>query len=381
VRGWQTLALHEIADPSPNSLVDGPFGSDLRTTEYTETGVPLIRLQNVRASGFLTKDIKYISERKASQLARHAYQPGDIVITKLGDPCGVACIVPESAGRGIVVADIVRLRPHPKRVDHRYVCYFLNSSTARSQVLRHAKGTTRQRVNLSSFKDVAIPLPDINEQRRIAAILDHITRLQTDHVKAIKTTEALVESMFADSFGDPLTNPKRWRMTGLLDVFDFRTGKLDSNAAIPTGKYPFFTCSKEDLRIDQYAFDCEALLLSGNNASADYSVKHFKGRFNAYQRTYVITLKDQANSYVYARLALEKKLAELKRVSKGTNTKYLTLEILRNLNIQIPPASLQAEFADNLIAVDRIRKSRAESLTKLGALFASVSFRAFRGEL
>ena len=99
---------------------------------------------------------------------------------------------------------------------------------------------------------------------------------------------------------------------------------MDSNAAVEGGKYPFFTCARETSAIDDYAFDCEALLLAGNNANADYSVKHYKGRFNAYQRTYVITINESALTYAYARLVLEYLLGDLKRFSKGTNTKYLT---------------------------------------------------------
>ena len=148
------------------------------------------------------------------------------------------------------------------------------------------------------------------------------------------------------------------------------------------GAYPFFTCSREDFRIDRYAFDCEALLLAGNNANADYSVKHFKGKFNAYQRTYVLTLKNEANNtFAYAKVALERKLTELKRISKGTNTKYLTLGILGTLGIQLPPPPLQREFAAQVSAMERLKTAQRASLAKLDALFASLQHRAFRGEL
>lgn len=78
------------------------------------------------------------------------------------------------------------------------------------------------------------------------------------------------------------------RIVQLKEVLSFRTGKLDSNAAEDGGRYPFFTCSPTTLSINTFAFDDEAILLAGNNANGVFSVKYFNGKFNAYQRTYVI---------------------------------------------------------------------------------------------
>ena len=74
----------------------------------------------------------------------------------------------------------------------------------------------------------------------------------------------------------------------LGDIAKFTTGKLNSNAAQDNGKYPFFTCAPEALKIDDYAFDTEAIILAGNNADGNFHIQHFKGKFNAYQRTYAL---------------------------------------------------------------------------------------------
>src|SRR5690606_26474549 len=88
----------------------------------------------------------------------------------------------------------------------------------------------------------------------------------------------------------------------LGDMVQFKTGKLNSNAASADGLYPFFTCSRETFRTDTYSFDTEAVLLAGNNASGVYPLKYFKGKFDAYQRTYVITTLDPdtiTNRFLY----------------------------------------------------------------------------------
>ena len=136
------------------------------------------------------------------------------------------------------------------------------------------------------------------------------------------------------------------------DVFNTKTGKLDSNAMVEDGEYPFFTCSKEVLRIDQYAFDQEALLLAGNNAAGKYDVKYYKGKFNAYQRTYVLGLK-QAWSYRLFQYQLEDKLVYLQQQSLGGLTKYLTMKILGELSFIIPPMDKQSEFESFVSQTDK----------------------------
>ena len=199
--------------------------------------------------------------------------------------------------------------------------------------------------------------------------------------EALAQLDTLLQSTFLDMFGDPVTNPMGLRRETLKSAFEFTTGKLDSNAAVEGGKYPFFTCARETSAIDDYAFDCEALLLAGNNANADYSVKHYKGRFNAYQRTYVITINESALTYAYARLVLEYLLGDLKRFSKGTNTKYLTMVILNRMPILVPPLDLQRRFAAVVESIEQQKARQRTHLAELDTLFASLQSRAFRGDL
>ncbi len=131
------------------------------------------------------------------------------------------------------------------------------------------------------------------------------------------------------------------------------------------GEYPFFTCSKEIYKIDKFAFDCEALLLAGNNAVGNYDVKHYKGRFNAYQRTYVLTLKNEGWSYKFFQRQLESKLSYLQLRSIGSNTRYLTLKILDDLTFKVPSQKKQIEFDNFSSQIDK-SKFWTRILTKTG---------------
>jgi type I restriction enzyme S subunit len=144
-----------------------------------------------------------------------------------------------------------------------------------------------------------------------------------------------------------------WRECKLGDVATFRTGKLNSNAETPNGIYPFFTCSPETLKIDNYAFDEETLLLAGNNANGVFSLKYYKGKFNAYQRTYLISLKDvNHNDYKFLFFSLKLQLSNLEHVSHGTATKFLTLPILNGIPFFQPTFPEQQAIAAVLSSLD-----------------------------
>lgn len=144
-----------------------------------------------------------------------------------------------------------------------------------------------------------------------------------------------------------------WRTVKLGEHASFVTGKLDSNAATPDGAYPFFTCSRETFRTDTFSFDTECVLLAGNNAAGIFPLKYFVGKFDAYQRTYIIEPVDRtklSTRFLYYVLRLQ--LEYMKSISTGAATKFLTKTILDNLEITIPEFETQRRIADILSAYD-----------------------------
>ena len=142
--------------------------------------------------------------------------------------------------------------------------------------------------------------------------------------------------------------PKRWPLVRLGEVANFKTGKLDSHYAEENGKFPFFTCAPTPSRINSYAFDCEAVLLAGNNANGIFHLNYYNDKFNVYQRTYVITQKDNRLSLKYLYFHLYLTLNLLRDISQGTATKFLTMRILNNLEIVLPSLYEQEKIAEFL---------------------------------
>lgn len=152
----------------------------------------------------------------------------------------------------------------------------------------------------------------------------------------------------------------------LSDVSTLKTGKLNSNAAVLGGAYPFFTCSKETFQIDKFTFDTEAVLLAGNNANGIFPLKYYKGQFNAYQRTYVIETKDpEVLSTRYLYFALRPALKHFESASIGAATQYLTKGILDNFVIHLPGIFEQERIASILATYDDLIENNRRRITLL----------------
>ena len=138
----------------------------------------------------------------------------------------------------------------------------------------------------------------------------------------------------------------------LKDACYIATGKLDANQSIKNGIYPFFTCAEFPDAINTYAFDCDAVLVAGNNARGNFHVNRYKGKFNAYQRTYVLTSKENFDiDFIFYSLKLE--LKRLKEKSQGSQTKFLTLPILQNIHFSSILINEQKTIAAVLSALDK----------------------------
>ena len=236
-------------------------------------------------------------------------------------------------------------------LDTKYLYYALISK----KLSKYSLGATIPHIYFKDYKKEKIVLISESEQKKVINILDRIIDIINKKKNQINLLEELVKSRFIEMFGDPIRNEKGWEIDEWKNLFKIQTGKLDSNAMVEGGKYPFFTCAKEIFYIDEYLFDCEALILAGNNAAGIYDVKYYNGKFNAYQRTYVINLINKEYSYIFFKFLLESKLKYLKDASKGSSTRYLTMSILNNLRFILPPLSLQNTFTEFVTSIDKLK--------------------------
>jgi type I restriction-modification system DNA methylase subunit/restriction endonuclease S subunit len=228
------------------------------------------------------------------------------------------------------------------------------------------KGTANVGMKMEDTIDVKFPLPPIEVQQQIVEQIERQQAIIEGADKVFDNWEVNI-----DKFSEICTK------SNLYNLCNIDTGSMNANQGVENGEFPFFTCSKQIFRIDNYAFDCEAVLLAGNNGSADFNIKHYHGKFNAYQRTYVITSKNTNilnTKFLYYILSTHLKF--LKENSIGAGTKYITLKMLENIEILLPHIEEQlaiVEILDNEVeTLDKLCKMKTEAQAKITKLINAI---------
>ncbi|MFJ9966446.1 restriction endonuclease subunit S [Streptomyces avermitilis] len=213
--GWRWLTPHEIAGEERSSLTIGPFGSNLKTSDYTTEGVPLVFVRDIR-SGSFSRPRAFVSTAKAEELSAHLVMPGDVLVTKMGDPPGDS-VVYSGSGPAVITADCIRLRP-TSEFDPRYVTYALQAPDARRQVAGITAGVAQLKVSLARFRSgVRIPMPPLPEQEQIVEVLEaHLSRLNAGiaYLNASKRrARILAKAVLAALIPDASAYPASWEST------------------------------------------------------------------------------------------------------------------------------------------------------------------------
>jgi type I restriction enzyme, S subunit len=203
--GWEVHSLAELAQSGKNTFVIGPFGSDLTMKDYRDEGVPVVFVRDVQREKFFWKSNVYVSQEKAQSLKAHFALPGDIVITKMGLPPGLAAIIPPDFEKGVVTADIIRMRPNLNLVDPAFLAAALNGRNIGESVMEITGGQTRPKITLRDYKNIILAVPPIDEQQAIAGCLAPFAR----SIELVSAQLANLQELKSALMSDLLTGRKR----------------------------------------------------------------------------------------------------------------------------------------------------------------------------
>lgn len=213
-------------------------------------------------------------------------------------------------------------------------------------------------LNTTSINNVDIALPPKEEQRKIASFLsavdEKISQLTQKHQLLSQYKQGMMQKLFSQQIrfkADDGSEFAEWEQSLLGQHCQITTGKLDANAMKEDGQYRFYTCAKDYYFIDIFAFDTEALLISGNGAHVGY-IHYYKGKFNAYQRTYVLDKWKHNIQFVKYFLAKYLK-SRIYSEKKEGNTPYIVLATLSEMPFQAPCVQEQTKIANFLSAIDQ----------------------------
>lgn len=229
-----------------------------------------------------------------------------------------------------------------------FLYYVLNTSKYNKAVMVRCTGSSYPAINSEDLSKIPFYKCGIAEQKKIADFLFLLDERIATQNKIIDKLQSLIKGIAQHCIRELING---WEYVRLGDICKITTGKLDANAQVENGQYPFFTCAERPFNIDSYAFDTEALLISGNGANLGY-INYYKGKFNAYQRTYVL---DQFSVNIqYVKWALKVLLPKRIAIEKSSsNTPYIVLSTLADLKIPIPNNSKQNHIADLMMLFER----------------------------
>ena len=237
--------------------------------------------------------------------------------------------------------------------------YLFSSKVYHDQIKSIAQGTKVFSIKASNFDEVILGLPKKEEQKKISSLLMAIDDRILTQIKIIEELKTLRSALRYKLLDEMMVE----RTAKLGELCRITTGKLDANAMVEGGGYPFFTCAEKVYEIDRYAFDTEALLVSGNGANLGH-IHYYCGKFNTYQRTYV--LSDFSEDIQYLRQYLEAYLSKRIESEKNTgNTPYIVLGTLTDMEIKLPKVPEQQRIAHDLSVLSQ----KIENETHMFELF------------
>lgn len=194
--GHPTVVLGELA----TVFRDGPFGSNLKSSHYRNSGVRVVRLQNIGVGEFVDHDKVYVSEDHYNALTRHSCSPGDVLIGTMGDPNLRACILPASVDRALNKADCVQMRVDDSRAAALWVVALLNSPRMLSSLEGRLHGQTRVRISMSQLRSAPVPAVSRVEQQRFASQARDIASRVSEAKAGFAHYTELFESLRARAF-------------------------------------------------------------------------------------------------------------------------------------------------------------------------------------
>ncbi len=393
---WEKVKLGEVIDEAQSGFASG---------QREETGLAQVRMNNVTREGKLVwNDVRRVPEPK--NVHRFLLQPGDVLFNSTNSPN----LVGKSAlfsgfGEPISFSNhFLRLRSNSAKLESSFLLRWLVGEFQRGTF----EGLCTQWVNQASVRredllNLEIPLPPLAEQQRIAAILDHADALRRARRQSLKRLDELAAALFLETFGDPATNPKGWKIVPVKEACDLVVDCVNKTAPLAEQKTAFKMLRTTNVRngavdmdnvryVDEETFkkwtrraavEIDDIIFTREAPLGEVGRIANKDNVFLGQRLmmYRVNRKLMTPYFLVSLLLQPSFKAELEKYGTGSTVKHLSVPTCEQLTIPLPPLSLQTQFAEQIEVLEAIKTRARQSLTELDALFASLQERAFNGEL
>lgn len=329
---WKVVSLGELFD----------FKNGLnKAKKYFGYGTPIVNYVDVyEKRGLSSKDILGKVLVSKQEINTYKVLKGDVFFTRTSetvDEVGLSSVILDNVKDTVFSGFILRARPKNDKLETQYKKYCFSTKRVRQEITSKSSYTTRALTNGNLLSKVKIAIPPTKaEQNLIALTLSDTDALISSLEKLISKKKAIKQGTMQQLLAGKKRLPEfsgDWEMKLLGDVCRITTGKKDVNEGNPDGQFPFFTCSREHTYSDSYSFDIEAILIAGNGDVGN--LHYFNGKFEAYQRTYILSEFSGNVSYLWQQLSVY--LADSLGLGKiGTSIPYIKKDNLLSFAFNSP---------------------------------------------
>ena len=371
-------------------------GDWIESKDQSDSGIRLIQTGNIGNGEFLYKNdkAKYISVDTFKRLNCKEVFPNDILVSRLPEPVGRGCIIPDIGEKMITAVDCTICRINENLVDRKYFCYFLESNAYKTQLEQHVTGTTRKRISRKNLSSVEIDIPEQAKQKEVVYKLDRLKKIIQNYNRELDLLDELVRARFVEMFGDPVINSCQFPvqpMTDICDIIDGDRGKnypkseefLDDgyclflNAKNVTQKgFDFENCNfitreKDDALRNGKLSRGDVVLTTrgtvGNLAYYSKNVPYENIRINS--GMVILRMNRSILNEIYFIELFKMKLSDIKeKIASGSAQPQLPISTMNKIILMIPPLELQNQFASFVKEIDKSRLLSNHSLLLLKSI-------------
>ena len=397
--GWKWVKLGDVAE----TITDGDW--ILKENYSSEQEVRLLQVGDIGKGNFVDKSSRFISENTALELDCTFLRENDLLISRMPDPIGRACLLPKLPYKSITAVDVCIFRPNRGLLDETFAMHYMGSNDWLSKAAILSTGTTRKRISRRNLQIIPIPLPPLAEQKRIADILNKAEEIKKLREEADKKTEELIPAVFNEMVGDAGTNLKNWDIETIGNLAE----KVGSGITPRGGKSvyvddgPFFIRS-QNVQMNQLDLSDVAripwdihnsmsstkvltgdvlLNITGASIGRVTWVPHLDEEANVNQHVCIIRLKPQLAlpEFVSIQLSTPYFQSLIDQTQTGMSRQGLNFAQIRKIKLLVPPISLQSQFVSRVREIRGLENHQSNSQSNLTELKSSLLQRAFRGEL
>jgi len=396
--GWKWKEIQEISDRNhPYPVGDGDHGQ-IKPSMYLKEGIPYIRVNDIRKNTIRTDELVYISTQTHAANPKSHLLPDDIIIAKTGATIGRTAIIPKEMKQANTTSSVGKITVDRNKVIPKYLLYYINSPEFQQEMWKVSHKSAQPGFNIADLKKFLIPIAPMPTQERITQILERAEKSVELREQANQMANRILQALFLQMFGDPISNPRKWKLMKLNQVGTIARGKSKHrprNAPeLLGGEYPFIQTG--DIA------NCMGYI---RNYSQTYSELGLKQSKMWVKGTLCITIaaniaatgiltfdacfpdsvvgftpnKSVRTEYVQYWLSFLQKTLEANAPKSAQRN--INLKILSELDVPVPPIELQNKFQAVVERVRELEEGQKLSAEETENLFNSLMSRAFKGEL